>query len=96
MTLFNEPPHHVGAHPSKTNHAKLHISLLSKKQGSSEQCPFVMRDAGSQTAHGSSDSHVIATIPDPMTSTPASAAYQNRKSSSNLLGFSVVTDQVIG
>src|SRR6267378_136547 len=29
MTFLDEPPHHVGAHPSKTNHAKLHIYLLS-------------------------------------------------------------------
>ena len=31
VTFLDEPPHHVGAHPSKTNHAKLHISLSSVK-----------------------------------------------------------------
>jgi len=29
VTLLDESPHHVGAHPSKTYHAKLHINLLS-------------------------------------------------------------------
>src|SRR6267378_7263431 len=28
MTLADEPPHHVGPHPSKTDHADLHNNLL--------------------------------------------------------------------